>query len=208
MPLRCTCGANLPEDARFCHKCGKPQYEEDIARLNAAASPVEESAAPPLAAPALAPAAPIGFSNRRAVRITLSVAGFSLFALSVFASVAPALVFLIMFAAGFASVRVYLRRTAENLTASGGAALGAMTWLWLYLVEAIGTLFALFTVQGREIVKNAMKRPELAQFVDDPQKFVLVVVAAMIIALVIGTASAAFGGIVAVRLQPRGGSSH
>src|SRR5436305_1359982 len=24
---RCTCGAQLPPDARFCHKCGKPQYD-------------------------------------------------------------------------------------------------------------------------------------------------------------------------------------
>jgi hypothetical protein len=164
-------------------------------------------AAPPSTAARLA-AVPIGFGNRRAVRITLSVAAFSLLALSVFASIAPALVFLILFVAGFASARVYLSRTAESLTASGGAALGAMTWLWLYLVEAIGTLFALFTAQGREIVKAAMKRHQLAQFVDDPKKFVLVVVAAMIVALVIGTASAAFGGIVAVRLQPRGGSSN
>ena len=23
----CTCGAQLPPDARFCHKCGKPQYD-------------------------------------------------------------------------------------------------------------------------------------------------------------------------------------
>ncbi|MBV9294668.1 MAG: zinc-ribbon domain-containing protein, partial [Acidobacteriaceae bacterium] len=23
MQQRCTCGAILPEDARFCHKCGK-----------------------------------------------------------------------------------------------------------------------------------------------------------------------------------------
>src|SRR5436190_13244361 len=28
VPEFCTCGAELPPDARFCHKCGKPQREE------------------------------------------------------------------------------------------------------------------------------------------------------------------------------------
>ncbi len=27
MPDFCTCGAQLPPDALFCHKCGKPQRE-------------------------------------------------------------------------------------------------------------------------------------------------------------------------------------
>jgi hypothetical protein len=202
--LRCSCGAVLPEDARFCHKCGAPQYEEDIARINAVETPVETPVPPPAAK--FHPPSPIGFANGRAVRITLAVAGFSLFALSIIASLAPPLVFPIMVAAGFTSVRVYLSRSAENLTTSGGAALGAMTWLWLFLVEAAGTGFAMFTAQGREIVKSTLKRPELAQFVDDPHKLLMIVALAMVMALVIGGVSAAVGGILAVRLQPRDGS--
>jgi hypothetical protein len=207
VPLRCTCGALLPEDARFCHKCGKPQYEEDIERINAAEAVRE---VPVAAAPVLQrhPPSRIGFGNGRAVRITLAVAGLSLLAISVIASLAPPLVLPIMVAAGFTSVRIYLSRTAENLTASGGAALGAMTWLWLFLVEAIGTGAALFTVQGREVVKSTLKRPELAQFIDDPQKLILIVALAMVMILVIGGISSAIGGILAVRLQPRGGSSN
>ena len=27
MPETCTCGAQLPPDSLFCHKCGKPQRE-------------------------------------------------------------------------------------------------------------------------------------------------------------------------------------
>ena len=27
MPDSCTCGAQLPPDALFCHKCGKPQRD-------------------------------------------------------------------------------------------------------------------------------------------------------------------------------------
>jgi len=201
--LRCSCGAVLPEDARFCHKCGKPQYEEDIARMNAAEAPVAASV--PVVQPVSNshPPSRIGFSNRRAVRITLAVAGFSLLAISIIANLAPPLLFPILVAAGFTSVRVYLSRTAENLTASGGAALGAMTWLWLYLLEAIGTAFVVFTAQGREIVK-ALKSPELAQLIDDPQKLV----PTLILFLVIGAVSGAVGGVLAVRWQPRNGPSH
>ncbi len=199
--MRCSCGAVLPEDARFCHKCGKPQYEEDIARMNAAETPSLVPVAPPITISQ--PPSRIGFSNRRAVRITLAVAGFSLLAISIIANLAPPLLFPILVAAGFTSVRVYLSRTAENLTTSGGAALGAMTWLWLYLLEAIGTAFVVFTAQGREIVK-ALKSPELAQLIDDPQKLV----PTLILFLVVGAVSGAVGGVLAVRWQPRNGPSH
>jgi hypothetical protein len=207
VPLRCSCGAVLPEDARFCHKCGKPQYEEDIARLNAAEAP---SPSPiPVAQPVASsqPPSRIGFSNRRAVRITLAVAAFSLLAIVIIANLAPPLLLPILVAAGFTSVRVYLSRTAENLTASGGAALGAMTFLWLYLFEAICAAFVVFSTQAKEIAK-AMKSPELAQGItqltDDPQKLVVLLISA----LVIGAVSGAVGGVLAVRWQPRNGPSH
>ena len=113
-----------------------------------------------------------------------------------------------MVAAGFVSARIYLSKTAAGLTVSGGAALGAMTWLWLYPLEAVGTVFELFTAQGREMVKSSLKAPELAQFLDDPQKFLVFVIAVLIVTLVIGGISAALGGILAVRWQPRNGPSH
>jgi hypothetical protein len=206
VPLRCSCGAILPEDARFCHKCGKPQYEEDIARMNAAEAPSPAPAAAPVLQ--IHPPSKIGFGNGRAVRITLAVAGFSLLALSVIANIAPPLALPVMVAAGFVSARVYLSRTADGLTASGGAALGAMTWLWLYPLEAVGTVFELFTSQGHELVKNSLKAPELAQFLDDPRNFLIFVIAVLIVTLVIGGVSAALGGILAVRWQPRNGPSH
>ena len=37
VPEFCTCGARLPEDARFCHKCGKPQRRGRHRILGAAA---------------------------------------------------------------------------------------------------------------------------------------------------------------------------
>src|SRR5579884_504964 len=65
VPGYCTCGAKLPEDARFCHKCGKPQRDEPLlAELAAPPPPPPQPAAPP-------PPPPISFRNRAAVRSAL-----------------------------------------------------------------------------------------------------------------------------------------
>ena len=80
MPEFCTCGAELPPDARFCHRCGKPQREEIV----------PETVEPPENAPALVTGAPprpatapipqarpprVNFHNNTAVRIGLLMAG-------------------------------------------------------------------------------------------------------------------------------------
>src|SRR2546427_9063086 len=74
MPDFCSCGAQLPEDARFCHKCGKPQREEIV---------VEQPPSPlPAAAPALDAAAWPGapsFHHPVAVRVGLFVASIATF---------------------------------------------------------------------------------------------------------------------------------
>src|SRR5437016_5825462 len=72
MPESCTCGAQQPPDARFCHKCGKPQRDEPEARMLA-----EESA--PVVIPArlmeaAAAPVPLGFRNPVALRVGLLAA--------------------------------------------------------------------------------------------------------------------------------------
>ena len=101
--MRCTCGAALPEDARFCHKCGKPQYEEDIARLNA----VDEPPPPPpftncrIRPPGSILASPMGgrCGSRMAVAAMSLVGGVLSSQL-----IAPALVIPLFLAAGFTAV--------------------------------------------------------------------------------------------------------
>lgn len=131
MPEYCTCGAKLPADARFCHKCGRPLFEQDI-----------EPEKPP--APERYPIAPpppeISFRNPLAVRIALIV---SLFTLCVSALSGP-LFFLPIFwmlAAGFFSVYLYRRRTGQRLTALSGARMGWITGLFAFLLVMV-----LFTV--------------------------------------------------------------
>jgi len=72
MPEFCTCGAQLPPDALFCHKCGKPQRELVVPETHI---PEHAEFALPLAPSAVNPeAAPMNFHNRVAVRIALLVA--------------------------------------------------------------------------------------------------------------------------------------
>jgi hypothetical protein len=209
---RCTCGAVLPEDARFCHKCGKPQYEEDIARLTA-----EQTAAAPASSPTLAATVPavarIGFGNLRAVLITMGVAALSLVVLYLALLLVPPLAPIILCGAGFAAATFYKKQTLEQLTKGGGAFLGLMTGLWLFLVVAICLVVVsveLSSPAGQEIFKAASLKlpqiannPEAAKLLDHPQELVNGVRGALIPMFFIITLSAAFGGMLAGRTPAR-----
>jgi hypothetical protein len=69
MPEFCTCGAQLPPDALFCHKCGKPQRELVAPEVHI---PEHAEFVPPPAPLPLAPdALPMSFRNPVAMRIAL-----------------------------------------------------------------------------------------------------------------------------------------
>jgi hypothetical protein len=128
----CSCGAQLPDDARFCHRCGKPQREEPVAQQLEA--PIVESF---VAAP-VTPIAP-SFHHPVAVRIGLLVA-----------SVATLLFLAIPFgfviwlpAAGFISVYLFRRRTGQTLSVRGGARMGWIAGILSFLI-----LTVLFTMNA------------------------------------------------------------
>lgn len=208
MPLRCTCGAALPEDARFCHKCGKPQFEEDIARL--AAEDPAGAPAPVQAAQNITTASRIGFNNLQAVLITMAVAAFSLVVLCLAFLVAPPLGPIVLCAAGFAATKFYSSRNPGALTTGGGAFLGMMTGLWLFLVMAASAAILAFYVSspdGRELIIHAaamQKMPEIAKLLDNPHQFVMSEIQGLIPVFFIATLSAAFGGMLAARGSTRG----
>jgi len=132
MPEFCSCGAELPPDARFCHKCGKPQRPELVPEPEPAPAKEPVREAPPR------PAA-LNFHNPAAVRVGLSMAS-----LSALLSWVPFLnlAFVVWWlAAGFFSVYLYRRRTGQLLSVRGGLRLG---WITGILTFAIMTV--LFTV--------------------------------------------------------------
>jgi hypothetical protein len=137
MPEFCTCGAELPPDARFCHRCGKPQREEAILEtIEPALPPPAPAAVPRVSPPGL------NFHNPTAVRVGLLMASIASL-LSALPVMAAGLVGLVVWwlTAGFLSVYLYRRRTGQFLTVDSGLRMG---WITGLLGSAITTV--LFTV--------------------------------------------------------------
>src|SRR6185369_5619519 len=102
MPEFCNCGAQLPPDARFCHKCGKPQGESESAPAVLVDAPLPADAPAPM---------PLTFANPVAVRI-----GFFVASIAALLTLIPFLNYafvLWLVGAGFFSVVFYKRRTGQ-----------------------------------------------------------------------------------------------
>ena len=133
----CTCGAELPPDARFCHKCGKPQREEpNFESEDVAPAPLE----PPASVPAAHISPPeIGFHNSLAVRVGF-LAGSLAFLVSSL-PFHPLVRVLLLLAAGAFSVYLYGRRSGQPMEMRGGARMGWITGLFCFVIFTV-----LFTV--------------------------------------------------------------
>ena len=132
MPEFCTCGAELPEDARFCHRCGKPQREPEPV------APPEIPAAQDLVAPPVEPVAP-SFHHPVAVRIGLFVGSIAALLCMAF----PFGFVIWLSAAGFGSVYLFRRRTGQSLTVRGGMRMG-----WIAGMLSFVIITVLFTISA------------------------------------------------------------
>lgn len=202
---RCTCGAVLPEDARFCHKCGKPQYEEDIARLAAQEPPPVPVETPKR--PSSAAASGISFRNSRAVLISLVVATLAFFA-SLLATMLWAPLFpIVLCAAGFIAARLYRSEAAAPLTPAGGARLGWMTGLWLFLIVALLCTIAavyLSTPQGWDQAKTFWAQfPEMSKGMGDQHDVLTTLVMRLPFLFFLLTLLPGLGGMLGARSAPR-----
>jgi len=119
----CSCGAELPPDALFCHKCGKPQREI----VEPEAPPPPAYLEPEVAIPAPAPTP--SFGNPLAIKIALAAA-----AIATLMSFLPYLNWL---AAGFFAVFFYRRRTGALLNMESGVRMGWMTGVMMFGMMAL-----------------------------------------------------------------------
>ena len=135
MPEYCSCGARLPEDARFCHRCGKPQREADVeVTPPIAAAPVHTGQDVPRVR---RPDPTIGFRNPVTVRISLfaSLIGFIL--LAILGQVSTVLALIAMLGAGTLAVNLYRRRTGLPVTIRGGIHIGWITGVFAFITSMI-----------------------------------------------------------------------
>lgn len=210
VPEFCTCGAQLPPDARFCHKCGKPQYDYPGLEENEPAPaplPVEVAILPPT------PFAPmpgeISFHNRLAVRI-----GFIAALAAVFVFLVPLpfpfLRLLIAFVAGgFFAVFLYSRRTGQTLSIGGGARMGWITGIFSFTMLSV--LFAVVMVKISndgglakyllsELPANDARSESVAQAFNDPAMLVVLVLLSLGMLFVVLTALPIIGGALGAKV--------
>jgi hypothetical protein len=195
MPETCTCGAQLPPDSLFCHKCGKPQREiaEPEVHKPVILAPVTGAPAPAFAtAPRFA--MPVSFKNPVAVRISLLVG-----LVAMFFSFLPIVNWL---AAGFFAVLFYRRKTHNLLNVGAGLHLGWITGLvmftmWGVLLMAEGLSGKLTGVVQEQIkslpAANDPYFQQVAQFMASGPGLVIVLAIGFVLITALSMAGGALG---------------
>ena len=214
MPEFCTCGAELPPDARFCHRCGKPQREEVVPETVArppefviAAASGPDAAPPPSAPPH------VNFHNKTAVRIGLLMAGLASL-LSALPTMALGLAGLAIWwvTAGFMSVYIYRRRTGHFLTVDSGLRMGWITGLLgstitsvVFTVSVVplihgGGLAALYQEQFHKMYGNDPNVQQALKMLENPSSLALLVVFVLLFFFLIITFLCTAGGALGAKL--------
>jgi hypothetical protein len=195
MPEYCTCGTQLVENARFCHRCGRPVSE---------AQPVETPPPIPPRPPTLQEKLaqlPVNFSNPVALRVAF------LMSLAIMlVEMIPVLNVLFVvwwLAAGWCAVLLYRRITGLSLSVSAGARLGSITGVLTFVSTAVVlTLTMLFA--GKQFLDQMIQQdPRMTQVVNDPPMLaaVFLMVLAVVFSLVVGLCAA--GGALGARFSAR-----
>jgi hypothetical protein len=156
VPERCTCGALLPPEARFCHKCGKPQYDEPLLGDDAESEP--EPAIPVVPAPAAQRTEQIpqeiSFHNRLAVRTAFSVAALSFLFSSLLAfagvlAIQLVATLMVTVAGGFLAAYLYSRRSHRPISVAAGARMGWLTGIFSFLINMVVITMSMIAVASQ-----------------------------------------------------------
>jgi len=138
MPETCTCGSQLPPDAVFCHKCGKPQREILVVESEAPTPPPLPPSTPVVLPPM--ESAPVNFRNMDAVKTSLMAA-----VLATFLFFIPYLNWLV---AGYFAVFFYRRRTRQAVNIVAGVRIGWLTGLMTFAILAVLMYFSALVLRS------------------------------------------------------------
>ena len=214
VPEFCSCGAQLPIDARFCHKCGKPQFEEIEPEL----APVAVSAAPP-PPPLVEGPLPIDFHNGKAIRAALFTASFIFFFSTVPLPFAAALLWrvVILVAGGFLSVVFYRRWTGQVMTIKSGARIGWITGIFAFVLTLLvltmamvaissnGDLITAWSEQMRQTGGNDPGVEQAVEVMKQPTSFALLILLVIAVLFGVTTILPSLGGILAAKVFKKDG---
>lgn len=204
MPDFCTCGAQLPPDARFCHKCGKPQFEEIV-----------ETPEPVVAAPVAAvppPPTEISFANRTAVRIGFMAAMIAVLLIVFPLPYAFARLLLGFLGAGFLSVFLYVRRTGQRLSLRSGARMGWMTGIFSFTIFTVQlTAAALATsseggmaaILKQQLPPGDARTAQVLEMIQEPSALAMMMLMVLLFLFVLLTVLPTLGGVLGAKVLTR-----
>jgi len=206
MPEFCTCGAELPPDALFCHKCGKPQRS-----IVAEEPPAMEQPEPPPVILTVAPVpARLDFHNPVAVRIALTMA-----LVTTLLSWMPLLNFALWTGSGFFAVYFYRRRTGQPFTVRNGVRLGWITGVLTFAITTVlftvtvipaalnGGLNSLFMQQLKNLPSQDPNVQQALRLLESPSGIAMVLMMTLVMLFVFITCLAMAGGALGARLVGR-----
>ncbi len=202
MPEYCTCGAELPPDARFCHKCGRPLRDEPVSEPEIIPPPPP---LPPVAAP------PINFGNPLAVRLAFLAALVAcLFTFVQFLG-CP----LWLFGSGLMAAVWYRRRSREPLSVENGARMGWITGLFSFMIFTVLFTFSFVTAIRSGVFERGMREQirnlpfgqanadKVLEMLRSPMGMALNLALSLLVMFVIFAVFAALGGALGAKLAQR-----
>lgn len=208
VPEFCTCGAQLPPDARFCHKCGKPQYDYPAIENEPSESvPSPAVAAAPVAQPPLE----ISFHNRLAVRIGFLAALMAVLPFMLLLPV-PFLPSLVAFLTGFLAVFIYSRLTGQALSIRSGARMGWITGIFSFTfatafftitmvaISTQGKIADFFREHQDQLHLRSDQLSAMTKLLEDPAGLVGLIVVTLVMLFILLTALPMLGGALGAKV--------
>jgi hypothetical protein len=215
----CTCGASPPADARFCHRCGRPLFEERKPEIESDSEPEVLSAAAQSAAPPPLPEepAPISFHNANAVRAAFftAILIWLLMIIPLGGAIGLLLKLFVLLGGGFFAVIFYSRRTGQSLTVAAGARLGWITGVLFYVIWILfftltilvlqeqGGLLEAYKKQLEDSNANADTVRQLTEIMQSPEVFATMIVLMLAMVFVAFTLPMILGGAAAAKALER-----
>lgn len=199
MPEYCTCGTALVENARFCHRCGRPTREEEV-NAEAARLAAEEAARSEPPAQTLQQKIaqlPVSFRNPIALRVAFIMSlGIMLMQLIPVLN----LLFVIWWmAAGWGAVLLYRKLTGASLSVPAGARLGSITGILTFVSMTVVFAASVFFAGGQLRDQLMKQNPQISEVLNNPAMLaaVALLTLAAIFVMVVGLCAA--GGALGAR---------